>query len=627
MSDIIRLLPDSIANQIAAGEVVQRPASVIKELLENAVDAGSTSIRVFVKDAGKGLIQVVDDGVGMSETDARMCFERHATSKISSSEDLFSIRTMGFRGEAMASIAAVAQVELKTRKHDEEIGTLLVNEGSDIKRQEPVATSPGTSISVKNLFFNVPARRNFLKSNPVEMRHIIDEFQRVALAQPEIAFALYQNDEEVYNLPAGKLSKRIVGIFGANYQTQLAPCHEDTDRVQISGYIGKPEAARKTRGEQFFFVNKRFIKSPYLNHAVLNAFEGLLPPDTYPFYVLFLEIDPKHIDINVHPTKTEIKFDDERTIYGILRAAVRQTLATANIAPSLDFNFDVNYTSMDLSGDMTVRREHPGRIEGSSSGGSSAPFHESGYQPKKSPLEERNRQHWQSLFDSDLMQRATGHSGQAEQGGEEAPLTFQSAANSVDPTADQEELADLSCFQIHRRYIASQVKSGLMLIDQEAAHERIQYEKVLRRLESGQGQSQAFLFPQTLELNPADFSLVMEIETEIRALGFDIDQFGKSAIVIKGGPADLSGQNEKALLEGLLEQYKRNQSELSLPRQENLARAMARRSGIKEGQKLSAEEMNALIDQLFACRNPNYAPGGQKTFYILKLEAITALFN
>lgn len=626
MSDIIRLLPDSIANQIAAGEVVQRPASVIKELLENAVDAGSTSIKVYVKDAGKSLMQVVDDGKGMSETDARMCFERHATSKISTSDDLFSIRTMGFRGEAMASIAAVAQVELKSRTHEAEIGTLLVNEGSEIKKQEPVATSPGTSICVKNLFYNVPARRNFLKSNPVEMRHIIDEFQRVALSQPEIAFALYQNDEEVYKLPAGKLSKRIVGIFGANYQAQLAPCQEDTDHVQISGYIGKPEAARKTRGEQFFFVNKRFIKSPYLNHAVMNAFEGLLPPDTYPFYVLFLEIDPKHIDINVHPTKTEIKFDDERTIYGILRSAIRQTLATANIAPSLDFDTDVNFTGMDLGGDMSVRREHPGRIEGS--GSKSASFHESGgYQPKKSPLEERNRQHWQSLFDSDLMQRAERNTPSERPAASTQPLTFQSAANTSEPLAEQEELADLSCFQIHRRYIASQVKSGLMLIDQEAAHERIQYEKVLRRLEGGQGQSQAFLFPQTLELNPSDFSLVMEIEAEIRALGFDIDQFGKSAIVIKGGPADLSGQNEKALLEGLLEQYKLNQSELSLPRQENLARAMARRSGIKEGQKLSAEEMNALIDQLFACRNPNYAPGGQKTFYILKLEAITALFN
>ena len=343
MNDIIQLLPDAIANQIAAGEVVQRPASALKELLENAVDAGATSIQVIVKEAGKQLIQVIDNGKGMSPTDARMSFERHATSKIRTSSDLFSIRTFGFRGEALASIAAVAQVELKTKTADSELGTLIQIEGSEIKKQEPVASLTGTSVSMRNLFFNVPARRNFLKSNSVEMKHIVDEFQRVALSYPEIAFSLYQQDLEVYSLSPGKLSNRIVGIFGKNYQGQLVPCEELTPHLNVRGYIGKPENAKKTRGEQFFFVNNRYIKSSYLNFAVSTAFEGLLQKDQHPFYVLFLEIDPAHIDINVHPTKTEIKFDDERTIYGVIRSAVKQSLGAHHVVPALDFSFDVNF--------------------------------------------------------------------------------------------------------------------------------------------------------------------------------------------------------------------------------------------------------------------------------------------
>ena len=343
MSDIIQLLPDAIANQIAAGEVVQRPASALKELLENAVDAGATSIQVLVKEAGKQLIQVIDNGKGMSATDARMSFERHATSKIRTSQDLFAIRTFGFRGEALASIAAVAQVELKTRQSDSELGTLIQIEGSEVKKQEPVGAPVGTSVSMKNLFFNVPARRNFLKSNPVEMRHIVDEFQRVALSYPEVAFSLFQQDLEVYSLPAGKLSQRIVGIFGKSYQGQLVPCDENTPHVNVKGYIGKPENAKKTRGEQFFFVNNRYIKSSYLHHAVSSAFEGLIPGDQFPFYVLFLDIDPVHIDINVHPTKTEIKFDDERTVYAVIRSAVKQALGAHHVMPAIDFSVDVNF--------------------------------------------------------------------------------------------------------------------------------------------------------------------------------------------------------------------------------------------------------------------------------------------
>lgn len=337
MLDIIQLLPDSIANQIAAGEVVQRPASVVKELLENSIDAQAKQIQLIVREAGKTLIQIIDDGIGMSETDARMCFERHATSKIRSSEDLFKIKTMGFRGEAMASIAAVAQVEMRTRRITDELGILIRLEASELKAQEVVSTPPGTNIQVKNLFYNVPARRNFLKSNPVEMRHILDEFQRIALANPDISLSLYHNDSEIYNLPAGKLSRRIVDLFGKSYREQLASCEEETSFVSVRGYVGKPEFAKKTRGEQFFYANNRYIKNGYLNHAVMTAFEGLIPEGTHPFYVLFIEIDPIHIDINVHPTKTEIKFDDERTVYAIVQAAVRRAMSQHNLTPSLDF--------------------------------------------------------------------------------------------------------------------------------------------------------------------------------------------------------------------------------------------------------------------------------------------------
>ena len=356
MSDIIQLLPDAIANQIAAGEVVQRPASALKELLENAVDAGSTKIHVMVKEAGKMLIQVIDDGKGMSMTDARMSFERHATSKIRTSADLFAIRTFGFRGEALASIAAVAQVDMKTRPTDAELGSHLCIEGSEVKKQEPTTCPVGTSIAVKNLFFNVPARRNFLKSNAVEMRHIVDEFQRVALSYPEIAFTLYQNDMELFNLTPGKLSQRIVGLLGKAYQGQLVACEENTPLLKIKGYVGKPEQAKKTRGEQFFFVNNRYIKSNYLHHAVLSAFEGLISSDQHPFYVLFLDLDPAHIDINVHPTKTEIKFDDERTIYGLVRSAVKQSLGAHNVVPTLDFSFDVNFAE-NWKNDETKKQE------------------------------------------------------------------------------------------------------------------------------------------------------------------------------------------------------------------------------------------------------------------------------
>lgn len=605
MSDIVKLLPDAIANQIAAGEVVQRPASVVKELMENSIDAGAQSVQVIIKDAGKSLIQVLDDGKGMSENDARLSLQRHATSKIRRAEDLFSIRTMGFRGEALASIAAVAQLELKTRQEDTDLGIYIDIAGSKMNKEEPVNTPTGTSISVKNIFFNIPARRNFLKSNGVEMKHIVEEFQRIALANPEVAFSLYQNDLKTYELPKSKLSQRIVNLFGANYQNQLVSCSEDTNHISIKGYVGKPEFARKTRGEQFFFVNDRYIKSPYLHHAVLGAYEGLLQPDTHPFYVLFIEIDPRHIDVNVHPTKTEIKFDDERTVYGVIRAAVRQALGAFNVVHAIDFDQDVNFgQARNVSIDAGADRAYA--------------------QFKNTPAE-RNLDHWQKLFDDN-----DGHAGRVGTPNETSPAfekehkTFQSALNSDKP---EEESRVRKTFQLHNKYIVSQVKSGMLLIDQQAAHERILFEKFQQNLTQSNGNVQQSLFPVTLELNPADYSLVLEMQAEIKALGFGFEDFGTNCIIINGTPAELNTTNEKVLFEGLLEQFKLNKQELSLNTSENLARALARRSAVSEGTSLKSEEMSAVIDELFACDNPNYAPDGRKTYFILDLNQISKFFS
>lgn len=618
MTDIIQLLPDSIANQIAAGEVVQRPASVVKELMENAIDAKSKQIQVIIKEAGKVLIQVIDDGIGMSETDARMSFERHATSKIRKSEDLFTIRTMGFRGEALASIAAVAQVEMRTRREHEELGICIKVDGSALKQQEPVACPKGSSISVKNLFYNVPARRNFLKSNPVEMRHIIDEFQRVSLSNPEISFSLWQNDMEVYQLNTGKLSQRIVSIFGKNYQEQLAPCSEETQHLSVKGYIGKPEFSRKTRGEQYFFVNNRYIKNHYLHHAVLSAYEGLLPDESHPFYVLFIEIDPQHIDINVHPTKTEIKFDDERTVYSIIRAAVKQALGAHNITPSLDFEQDVNFHA------ITNSRLNHGR-EG---------LNNQNYEQfKPNSRQQENLNNWEKLYDANFLKGDFRPERETErlENPQEFAITFESAVNNNSSPGvmnqNLQHVVETSTFQLHQRYIITQVKSGMMLIDQQTAHERILYEKYAAALTRKSGASQQYLFPQPIELNPADFTLVMEMEGDIKALGFNFNIFGKNTLVINGGPADYAGGNEKELFEGLIEQFKKNRQELALEKRENLARSIARRSAIKPGQNLAIKEMRALIDQLFGCENPNYAPDGQVTFIILDFNKIANFFN
>jgi DNA mismatch repair protein MutL len=618
MPDIIQLLPDSVANQIAAGEVVQRPASAVKELVENAIDAGADKIQLILKDAGKSLIQVIDNGCGMSLTDARMCFERHATSKIRKAEDLFAIRTMGFRGEAMASIAAIAQVELKSRRHEDELGTCIQIEGSEVLSQQACSANTGTSISVKNLFYNTPARRNFLKSNPVEMRHIVDEFQRIALANPGVFFTLHHDGQEVYHLPATALKQRIVHLFGNNYNQRLVPVEEDTSIIKLRGYVGKPEFARKTRGEQFFFVNNRFIRDGYLNHAVLTAFEELLPDESYPLYVLFIEIDPSKIDINVHPTKTEIKYQDEKSIYAIIRSAVKRSLGRYNITPSLDFDQEnsiehlitskpmeqIVQPTISFNPDFNPFATEVKRSEREGSFLRSAGEHQRTAIP----------QNWDTLYEISKREETSQQEMHVEK-------TF--------PVEEQEisKSSERQLFQIHNRYILSQIKSGFMLINQQSAHERILYERFLQQLENHSGTSQQSLFPQSVTLQGNDFELLKELLPDIRALGFDIREFGKNTVVVEGIPADLSNVAEHALLEHLLEGFKNNLAILKLDKRDNLARSLARNGAIKAGTRLSLEEMNLLIDQLFACQMPNIALNGKPVISTFTLNELAERFE
>jgi DNA mismatch repair protein MutL len=564
--------------------------------MENAVDAGATSVRLILREAGKSFIQVIDNGSGMSDTDARLSIERHATSKIRKAEDLFSIRTMGFRGEALASIAAVAQLEIRTRQPQRELGTLLVVEASDVKRQKPVACETGTSISVRNLFFNIPARRNFLKSHAVEMLHIQNEFFRLALAHADKAFQLIHHEEVLYDLAPGKLSQRIVALFGKNYQQQLAPCQEETSLVKITGYIGRPEAARKKKDEQFLFVNNRFIRSNYLSFAVRDAFAGLIAPDAHPFFVLFLEIDPKHIDVNVHPTKTEIKFDDERAVYAVVSAAARQALGARNLAPSIDFAADVNLVSK-IQNTAITKEQYINEQFGS--------------------LAQNNLRNWEKMFENE---RPTLR----------GIFTDQPVATPLYPTSQVPEEpalpAQLPVFQFQARFIFFPLAGSVRVVDQQAAHERILFEKFVRHLRSKHIQSQQLMFPVTVTLSPADFAMVWELEAELRALGFQFDPFGKETVLVTAVPADLSGQ-ESRLLEDLLEQFKGHQHQLNLPLNEKLAAALAKRGSLAAGKLLQPEEMRTLVQQLFACQQPGYTPDGNPTFFQLETSNIERYFT
>jgi DNA mismatch repair protein MutL len=637
MADVIQLLPESVANQIAAGEVVQRPASVVKELLENAIDAGATQIKLVVRDAGKTLVQVIDNGCGMSETDARMSFERHATSKIRDAKDLFALRTMGFRGEAMASIGAVAQVELRTRRAIDELGSRIVVEDSAVRLQEPCQCPAGTSMAVRNLFYNVPARRNFLKSDPVEMRHVLDEFQRVAMANPDLFFTLHHNDQEVFHLPAGTLRQRVVKIFGEGVNKKLVPVQEETEILKITGFVGKPDYFKKARGEQLFFVNKRFIKSNYLHHAVVSAYEDLLPADAFPLYVLFLDIDPARIDVNVHPTKQEIKFDDERLVYNYLKVTVRHALGSHNITPTLDFEQEPAFQPTPAR----MPSPPPRFPEHDDTGPDAAPRPPRD-RPGAAARDESNLRHWQDLYEGlDLVQPRTMPS--AANAPDEPPFPDNGAPTyEVRRSADEPLFPDTATggglaekaqskepYQLHGQYIVSQIKSGFLLIDQQAASERILYEQYLDALATQPIATQQVLFPKTVELAVAEAALLRAILGEVNRLGFDIAEFGGNAFIIHGTPVATyrdAGQPEEILLERVLSQY-RDQLELDLGMHERLARAMAHSAALKRGQALSVVEMHELIDRLFACQVPFRSPSGRNCFITFDLEELNKRFN
>lgn len=614
--DIIRLLPDNIANQIAAGEVIQRPASAVKELLENSIDAGATHIKLVVKQAGKSLLQIIDNGCGMSETDARMCFEKHATSKIRAAEDLFNIRTMGFRGEAMASIAAIAQVEMKTRPHDAQLGTLIEIEGMKVLKQEPCQTPEGTSIAVKNLFFNVPARRNFLKSDSVELKNIIEEFQRVALAHPKIGFQLFSNDYEMYHLKPGNLKQRIVQLFGDNYAEKIVPVEEQSYALHVYGFVGKPEFSKKTRGEQYVFVNNRFIKSPYLNHAVTNAFDQMLPKENFPFYVLFLDIDPAKIDVNVHPAKHEIKFEDEKLVYTFVNLGVKHALGAYSVSPTLDFNQESHLNTAGTFDqqprtwlEITQHAVHQKEAKKFAPPGNFQPL---------TKREENNANNWQKAFDT------VGRGDQQLEIRSSKSETRDVESEHREPEIAKEAFVPV---QIHRRYIVSQIKSGFILIDQQAAHERILFERYLKLLEKKRHDSQRQLFPQSFELSVTDAQILKEIMPEINNLGFDIQEFGKNSFVIHGFPADILQGDERKMIEELVEQFKMNASVTKLNKRDNLAKSLAYSSAIKSGRVLSVEEMRTMIDELFACENAYTAPNGRFTFITLSNDELEKRFE
>jgi DNA mismatch repair protein MutL len=602
MPDIIKLLPDSVANQIAAGEVIQRPASVVKELMENAVDAGGKNISIIIKDSGKTLIQVTDDGWGMSETDARLSFERHATSKISSAKDLFAISTKGFRGEALASIAAVAMVELKTRREDLETGTLVVIGGSKVETQEPCSCPVGSSFSIKNLFFNVPARRKFLKTDNTELRHIIVEFQKVVIAHPEIRFTLYHNGTEVYNLISGNRRQRITGVFGKQINQELITLETETTLVNIRGFVGKPESARRTYGEQFFFVNNRFMKHPYFHKAVAEAYQNILPAEAIPSYFIFMESDPASIDINIHPTKTEIKFEDERSIWQILMASVREALGRFNIVPSLDFENEA-LIDIPVRGSSDTIPEQPG-IEINPQYN---PFEKDEPDFRRTDYIERfereNAEHWEKLYS-----------------------TLEKENESPEQAGRIRE-TERKFFQVKNKYIVCPVKSGLMLIDQKRAHERVLYERFLDCLGKNIPASQTELFPVTIEMDPVDYNVLRDIDNDLKLLGFTIQYQGKNKIILKGRPSNSGSTDPAEMLEILIEEYKSTTTDPATGAKEKLAAAMAGASAIHYGKVLVQSEMETLFDSLFACSAPNYSPKGKPVITIITLDDLDKKFK
>ncbi|MCK4570055.1 MAG: DNA mismatch repair endonuclease MutL [Bacteroidales bacterium] len=605
MPDIIKLLPDSVANQIAAGEVIQRPASAVKELLENAIDAGADNIQMIVKDAGRTLIQIIDNGCGMSVTDARMCFERHATSKISEARDLFAIRTLGFRGEALASIAAIAQLEMKTKRVEDELGTNIRVEGSKVIEQAPCTTSNGSNISVKNLFFNVPARRNFLKSNTAELRHINEEFLRIALVYTRVNMSLQANNKLIYQLKESGLKERLVAIYGKHYKERLIPLDQQSSIANIKGFISKPEFARKTRGEQYFFVNGRFIRHAYLNHSVEQAFHELLPADSHPSYFIYIETDSDKIDINIHPTKTEVNFQDQQHIYAILKSAVRQTLGRFNITPAIDFDVEQSISFRPPQKDAPVRNPFDTTT---SEYNPFAPVSPPSIKKTESGREKSNRAHWEKLFDESNSHRE----GDAIQSGMFSPQDGDSTGSGL--------------FQFQGKYIVTSTSSGIMLIHQKRAHERILYDRFMQQMESGPAASQQELFPQQISFPLSDAEIIRELKPNLEMLGFSINDLGKNTFVITGVPTDTLNKSIKELLEKILDNYKKNLLDLNQDLRANLARAMAVNLAMKPEKVLGTEEMESLISRLFSSSMPETSPAGKKIISMLRTEDIEKLF-
>ncbi len=615
MSDIIHVLPDNIANQIAAGEVVQRPSSVVKELMENAVDSGSDTITVKVKDAGKTLIQVVDNGCGMSETDARIAFERHSTSKIKNADDLFAIQTMGFRGEALASIAAVSGVQLKTKRVEDELGTRIDIEGSAVKKQEPLACPDGSIFLIKNLFYNVPARRKFLKKDSTELKHIINEFQKVALANNNIDFSLFHNNIEIYNLPKSNLKSRIVNLFGKNTNHYLIGLECQTSIIQMKGFIGKPENAKKKFGEQYFFVNNRYIRHPYFHKAVMSAYEQIIPPDSVPSYFIYMKVSPDIIDINIHPTKTEVKFQDEQAMWQIIRATVKETLAKHNIVPSLDFNNEANIEIPVFRKNAQV---NPPSVKFDPAFNPFEPDNKRSHQSNQSFKHESSPKGWEELFEQEKSS-ASFTSGTDSTGGE-------SSSESISEKDTGHQTTN-RFFHFKGKYILTQVKSGLMVIDQKKAHERILFEKFLKTLENKQGLAQQNLYPETIELNPADYTIMNDIMDDLMTIGFDIRDFGSNTVILNGVPSELQVKNGKELIESLIEEYKQTESNVKEGIHGKIALTMAKVAAIGYGTVLAEQEMRELVDKLFACQMPNYSPGGNTIITILTLEELEKRFK
>ncbi|MBS1783127.1 MAG: DNA mismatch repair endonuclease MutL [Bacteroidetes bacterium] len=609
MADVIQLLSDHLANQIAAGEVIQRPASAVKELLENAIDAGATDIQLVIKDAGKEWIQVIDNGKGMSVTDARMSFERHATSKIKNIEDLFRIRTMGFRGEALASIAAVAQVELKSRQKDNDTGTRIVIEATEVKLQEPCATAEGTNIIIKNLFFNVPARRHFLKSNTTELRHVVDEFTRVTLAHPQIAFRMWHNGTEQFHLPAGNLKTRIVDLLGGSCEKNLVPVGEKTEFLNINGFIGKPLGATRTRGLQFFFINNRFIRNAYLNHALVAAYEGLIDKDAFPFYVLFLETDPARVDVNVHPTKQEVKFEDDKMMYAYLNAAVKHALARNNISPSLDFTLNKEITQLSaitkpIEGN-TVTQVQRGYLANAFS------------QKNQAHFIDRNDglKQWKELY------------AIAQQPIQSAPQTKANTQSALHDSQQNQLSTGQGSLLVQGSLLISTVKSGLIVIHIRRAQERIWYERLLEQWNSGNTPSQQMLFPATYEFPPHDALLLEQLLPDLSRVGFDIVPFGNYTFVVQGVPTDLPSGEEKNVLDEVIDQIKHEAKDAVGQRSDKLLMQMARRLSINKHSIQQPETQQALIDELFACSQPEFSPTGKQIFTFLRKESLDEMLG